>query len=259
MIRAQPNRSLAPQRHEEILHRLDAEGVVFVADVARHFDVSHETVRRDLKALAARGALELTHGGATRLAAVELGLARRAGRNAEAKANIGRRAAAMVADGMVVLLDAGTTTAAVAAALAGRHDLTIVTTSLPIALELCHRPGLRVQIAGGTLNPGDEASEGPEVLATLERFRFDLAFVSAGGVSPEGGVTDFTPMGAETRGRMIAVANRGYFVIDATKFGVLTPCRIPGQDRAAGILTDRAPTAELGAAVAARGLKLIVT
>lgn len=252
-------RALAPQRHEEILRRLAADGAVLVTDIARHFEVSQETVRRDLKMLAARGALELTHGGATRFSSVEPALASRTVRNAAAKARIGARAAQMVSDGMVVVLDAGTTTAAVAASLTDRRRLTVITTSLPIARDLCRMPDIRVQIAGGTVNRGDEAAEGPEVLATLARFRVDIAFVSAGAVAPDGSVTDFTPLGAETRARMLGTAERGWFVIDSSKFGALTPCRIAGQDRAAGIITDAGPEPKIAAALAERGTKLIIS
>lgn len=250
-------RTLAPQRHEVILRRLEADGAVFVTEIAQLFDISQETVRRDLKALAARGLLELTYGGATRLSSSEPALAVRTVRNAANKERIAARAAGMVTDGMVVLLDAGTTTAALARALKMRRGLTVITPSLPIALDLCHCDGIRVQIAGGTVNPGDEAAEGPELLAALGRFRVDIAFVSAGGVAPDGGITDFTLLGAECRARMIAAAHRGWFVIDSSKFGALTPCRIAGQDRAAGIVTDRAPDARIAAQLARLGTEVI--
>lgn len=252
------SRALAPQRQDAILNRIEADGAILVADIVQQFGVSSETARRDLKALAMRGALELTHGGAVRPSLEEPELSSRSVRNTEAKARIGRRAAALVTDGMVVLLDAGSTTSAVAAMLGRRRGLTVITTSLPIARDLCRHDGFRVQIAGGTINPGDEAAEGPEVLASLARFRVDIAFVSAGGVALDGSVTDFTTLGAETRSQMIAAAHRGYFVVDASKFGARTPCRIIGQDRAAGLITDRAPPTAIGGALAARGLPVIL-
>jgi len=253
-----PSRALAPQRQETILNRIEADGAILVADIVQQFGVSFETARRDLKALALRGVLELTHGGAVRPSAVEPELASRSVRNTEAKARIGQRAAAQVADGMVVLLDAGSTTSAIAAMLGAKRELTVITTSLPIARDLCRHDGFRVQIAGGTINPGDEAAEGPEVMASLARFRVDIAFVSAGGVAPDGAVTDFTPLGAETRGLMIAAAQKGYFVLDSSKFAARTPCRILGQDRAAGLITDAAPPPALAAALAARGLPVLL-
>lgn len=256
MSPSSPSRALAPQRHEAILARIEAEGAILVADIVQQFGVSHETARRDLKALALRGALDLTHGGALRPAAVEPELASRSVRNTQAKARIGRRAAALVADGMAVLLDAGSTTAAIAAMLGARRGLTVITTSLPIARDLCRHDGFRVQITGGTINPGDEAAEGPEVMASLARFRIDIAFVSAGAVAEDGSVTDFTPLGAETRSQMIAAARQGYFVVDASKFGARTPCRIAGQ--AAGLITDAPPPAGIAAALATRGLPVIL-
>lgn len=251
-----PSRALAPQRHEAILARIEAEGAILVADIVQQFAVSHETARRDLKALALRGALDLTHGGAVRPATVEPELASRSVRNTEAKARIGQRAAALVADGMVVLLDAGSTTAAIATMLGARRGLTVITTSLPIARDLCRHDGFRVQITGGTINPGDEAAEGPEVMASLARFRVDIAFVSAGAVAEDGSLTDFTPLGAETRGMMIAAARQGYFVVDASKFGARTPCRISAQ--AAGLITDARPPIGIAAALATRGLPVIL-
>lgn len=258
MSNPSPPRALAPQRQEAILNRIEGEGAILVSDIVQQFGVSFETARRDLKALALRGALDLTHGGATRPSAIEPGLASRSVRNTEAKMRIGQRAAALVSDGMVVLLDAGSTTSAIAAMLGARRDLTVITTSLPIARDLCRHDSFRVQIAGGTINPGDEAAEGPEVLASVARFRVDIAFVSAGAVAPDGCVTDFTPMGAETRGLMIAAAQRGFFVVDSSKFGARTPCRIAGQDRAAGLITDAAPPAALAAALSIRGLPVIL-
>lgn len=251
------SRPLAPQRHDAILSRIETDGAILVTDIAQQFGVSSETARRDLKALALRGEVELTHGGAVRATAVEPELASRSVRNTEAKARIGRRAATLISDGMVVLLDAGSTTSAIAAMLGKRRGLTVITTSLPIARDLCRHDSFRVQIAGGTINPGDEAAEGPEVMASLARFRVDIAFVSAGGVAKDGSVTDFTPLGAETRGLMIAAADRGYFVLDGSKFGVHTPCRIVGQNRAAGLITDRAPPLAIARALEARNLPVL--
>ena len=251
------SRRLAPQRQDAILTRIETNGAILVTDIAQQFGVSSETARRDLKALALRGAVELTHGGAVRASAVEPALASRSTRNTEAKARIGRRAATLVTDGMVVLLDAGSTTAAIAAMLGKRRGLTVITTSLAIARDLCRHDSFRIQITGGTINPGDEAAEGPEVMASLARFRVDIAFVSAGGVAMDGSVTDFTPLGAETRGLMIAAAHRGYFVLDASKFGARTPCRIIGQDRAAGLITDSAPPATIARALEARNLPVL--
>ncbi len=248
-----PERLLATRRHDEILQRAGTAGSVGVGELARLFNVSRETIRRDLKYLAERGRLDIVHGGATRRNAHEPALAQRLADNAAGKAAIGRRAAALVSDGMVLLLDCGTTTLAVAHALHERQGLTVCTTSLAIAQLLCRLPRTRVHLLGGEIDPAEEATTGIDVLDAIARFRFDLAFIGGGGLTPEGEVTDYTRAGAEQRGRMITAAAQAWFVIDHTKFRRLTPVRIPHFTAAAGLITDAPLPPPAAAALARRG------
>ena len=248
-----PDRVLATRRHEEILRRTGAAGSVRVGELARLLNVSRETIRRDLKFLADRGRLDIVHGGATRHDAHEPALAQRLADNAAGKAAIGRRAAGLVSDGMVLLLDCGTTTLAVAHALHDRQGLTVCTTSLAIAQLLCRLPRTRVHLLGGEIDPAEEATTGIDVLDAITRFRFDLAFIGGGGLTPEGEVTDYTRAGAEQRGRMITAAAQAWFVIDHTKFHRLTPVRIPHFAAAAGLITDTPLPPAAAAALTRRG------
>ncbi len=250
-------RPIAARRHDDILKRIDTTGTVSVEELSRKFGVSRETIRRDLKALAGRGRLEVVHGGAARREVVEPALGQRSRENVDGKAAVGRAAAALVADGMVVLLDSGTTTLAVAQALRTKQNLTVCTNSLPIAQLLCRVPGTRVHMLGGEIDPTDEAAVGVDVIEALGRFRVDVAFVGAGGLSDDGDVTDYTRTGAEIRGRMIKAAARAYLVLDREKFGRLTSIRIPGSE-AATIIADVAPPEPLAEGLASRGLEIIV-
>jgi DeoR/GlpR family transcriptional regulator of sugar metabolism len=258
MAASSPPKPLAPRRHDEIMRRLAADGSVSIAELARFFGVSRETIRRDMKSLAKRGQLGLVHGGATLFEATEPDLTLRTRENAAGKAAIARAAASLVRDGMVVFLDCGTTTLAIAQALGGFQRLTICTTSLPIALHLCRQPQMRVHILGGEIDPSLEAATGIDAIEAITRFRVDIAFVGAGGLSPEGEVTDFTREGAEQRSRVAAAAAQTYFVLDSSKFGRLTPLRIPRFESAAAIISDAAPPAPMREALERRGLKLIV-
>ncbi|TPM09174.1 MULTISPECIES: DeoR/GlpR family DNA-binding transcription regulator [unclassified Mesorhizobium] len=253
-----PARALAPRRHDEILRRLGAQGSVSVAELAGFFDVSRETIRRDLKLLSDQGRLGIVHGGAARFEPSEPAMGLRSRENAHGKAAIGRAAAGLVSSGMVVFLDSGTTTLAVAQAINDLRDLTICTTSLKIALHLCHVPGMRVHILGGEVDPGEEAASGIDALDAMARFRVDIAFLGGGALSPNGEVTDFTRAGAEQRGRMIALAGKTYFVLDSSKFGKLTPLRIPNFDRAAGVIVDARPQTALADALLQKGPELII-
>ena len=250
-------RPIAARRQEEILGRLNIAGTVSVEELAESFSVSRETIRRDLKNLARRGRLDVVHGGAQRRAS-EAALPERLGENPEGKAAIGQAAAGLVEDGMVVLLDSGATTLKVAEALSSRKELTIATNSLPIALAMCRVPGTRVHMLGGEVDSTDEGAFGLEVIEALDRFRFDLAFVAAAGISEDGEVTDFSRVAAQQRGRMLSTAKRAYLVADKSKFGRLTPIRIPDADRAAGLIVDAAPPSAIIERFRGRGAEIIV-
>lgn len=255
---SQQMRVLATRRHDEILKRLSAQGSVSIAELAGFFDVSRETIRRDLKLLSDKGQLGIVHGGAARFEPSEPAMNLRSRENARGKAAIGRAAAGLIHNGMVVFLDSGTTTLAVAQAMSDLRDLTICTASLPIALHLCHIPGMRVHMLGGEIDPGEEAAASIDMPEAMARFRVDIAFLGGGALSPDGEVTDFTRAGAEQRGRMIALAAKTYFVLDSSKFAKLTPLRIPNFQRAAGLIVDAKPQADIAEAVVRKGPELMV-
>ena len=214
-----PAKPLALRRHDEILKRIAASGSVSVSELADHFDVARETIRRDLKLLADRGQLDIVHGGASRREALEPALDLRASENAAGKAMIARAAAELVEDGMVVVIDSGTSTLALVEPFAGRRGLTICTSGLALALRFSRMPDVRVHLLGGEIDPREEATSGVDALEAMRRFRVDLAFVGCGGLSPDGDVTDYTRSGAELRAAMIASASRAWFLLDKTKFG----------------------------------------
>jgi len=189
----------------------------------------------------------------------EPALAQRVEENADGKAAIGRLAASLVEDGMVVLLDSGTTTLAVARVLAvAGQSLTICTSGLAAAQLLCRVAGIRVHMLGGEVDPGEEAVVGIDVIEAIGRFRVDIAFVGVGGVSDAGEVTDYSRLGAEQRGRMIRAARTSYFVVDRGKFGRLTPVRIPGFAAAAGLITDAPLPVGAKAVLESHGLRVVV-
>ena len=165
---------LAEQRHQFILSELGRSGALSVAELVRSLDVSRETVRRDLNALAARGLLVMTHGGALAADRREPSLSEREAANAEAKRTIGRRAAEFVPDDASVLIDSGSTPHAVALALADRHRLSIYTNDWRTAFVLARRNGNRVTLLGGELSDDEtppSSRHDPATGAIPRRFR----------------------------------------------------------------------------------------
>ncbi len=122
---------------------------------------------------------------------------------------------------------------------------------------MCRQPQVRVHMLGGEIDPAEEAAVGVDALEAISHFRVDVAFLGGGGLSPDGEVTDFTRNGAEQRSRMTATAGKTYFVLDSSKFGRLTPLRIPFE-LAAGVIVDRRPPEAICDALKRKGPIVIV-
>src|SRR5436305_12377848 len=202
-------RPLAIRRHNEIVQRLRAAGSVSVGELADTFSVSHETIRRDLKLLADQGHLDVVHGGAARRGMMEPSIEQRGEENVAGKAAIARMAAGMISEAGSVLIDSGTTTAALTFELVGRPGLTVFTNSLNHAVTLCRVSGNRVFMLGGEVDNNDEATFGTGAATGIDSVRADVAFIGVGGFAEDGGMTDYSITNAETRGKMI-LARRPY-------------------------------------------------
>jgi DeoR family glycerol-3-phosphate regulon repressor len=249
-------RPLAVRRHNEIVQRLRAAGSVSVGELANVFGVSHETIRRDLKLLADNGHLDVVHGGAARRGMMEPSIEQRGGENATGKLAIAREAARMVTDAGSVLIDSGTTTAALTQELVGRPGLTIFTNALNHAVTLCRVPDNRVFMLGGEIDNNDEATFGTGAATGIDSVRADIAFIGVGGFAEDGGMTDYSVVAAETRGKMI-LAGRAYLLADHTKFNRRTPFRVPNMDKCAGVIVDRMPERALASIWANLGWNII--
>ena len=229
-----------------------------MAELVRELRVSRETIRRDLNALAARGLLVTTHGGALSSDRREPDLDVREAANAGAKRAIGERAASLVPDGASVIVDSGSTTHAVARALMDRHRLTVYTNDWRIALLLGRRNDNRVTLLGGELSGHEDATFGLDTVQQLAQYHADYAFVGAGGITAEGRLTDYSRMVAEVRGRMLASSGCAVVVADHSKFGRVTPVRIGGFEQVRYVVTELAPEAAIARAIAARGPELLI-
>ncbi len=249
---------LAEQRQKYILNQLAATGALAISALVAELGVSRETIRRDLNALAERGLLVLTHGGALAADRTEPDMQTRAAINAEGKRAIGQRAAELVPDGASLILDYGTTTHAVAQALQGHRNLLVYTNDLSIALLLARRNGNRVIVLGGELQDNEDATHGWDTIEQVSRYHTDFAFVGIGGVTPRGEICDFSRGAAELRSRMLLSADVACVVADYTKFGRNTGVTIRHFDQVAWLVTDMAPEPALAEALRQAGPKLLI-
>ncbi len=180
------------ERQAEIRRRL-GEGRVIAADLATEFRVSEDTIRRDLRELAAEGACIRVYGGALPAPekAPDLPLADRYGANLDSKRRLAAAMSDFVEPGMTVFLDAGSTNLAAAQLLPDDLDLTVATHAPHIAAVIMDRPGIRLYMIGGKVDAKVGAAVGAQALHQLQSLRPDIAFVGACAIDGAAGVSAF--------------------------------------------------------------------
>lgn len=212
---------LNEERRRSILDLVNRDGRVLVTELARQFETSQVTIRKDLEVLHGHGLVHRTHGGA--LPSRESALADPTLREKEKlhrkeKLRIANAAASMVQEGQVVILDSGTTTTAIARALRSFHNLTIVTNAVNIAAELAGT-NLEVILTGGTLRKNSFSLVGPIAEDTLRRLNADILFLGVDGFDAEHGLSTPNLLEAKVNRVMVEVAKLVVAVCDASKFG----------------------------------------
>ncbi len=254
----------ATERQDLIERLLADEGRVSVVALARRFEVTTETVRRDLALLEQAGALRRVHGGAVpldRASTTEPSLGDRTRRHAQAKAAIARRALDALGDGFhgSVFFDAGTTTAAVATELAPRlasSRIDVVTHALPVATALAAVPQMSLSVIGGRVRPLTEAAVGADTVRTIGTLRPDVAFLGANGLSAGFGASTPDPDEAAVKSAIVRSARRVVLVADAEKLGRELLVSFAQLGDIDVLVTDTAPDTALTEALDEAGVEL---
>ena len=247
---------LTDERRHRILEHHSVQGRVVASALVSEFDVSPDTVRRDLRELDEAGALRRVHGGALPRRGDSDPLPVRARRAPEAKASIARRAAGLASDGQVILIDGGTTTLEVARALPEGLRATVITNSLPIALALVDRPGLDVIMVGGKVRSRSHVTVGASSVAALSAVRPDVLFLGVCGLHPEIGISVEDPEEREGKRAMIDGAATVVGLADHDKLGTALPFVVAPLTEVTTLVTDTADEEEL-APYRALGLQVL--
>ncbi|MEV8368896.1 DeoR/GlpR family DNA-binding transcription regulator [Microbacterium sp. NPDC064584] len=249
----------AMERQELIERILLDEGRVSVVDLSRRFDVTTETVRRDLDQLERSGALRRVHGGAVsreRDSTAEPTLAERTRVRSEAKSAIARRAMEVIGPRFhgSLYLDAGSTTQAIATQLPERLSLAggqveIVTHAMPLAYALAGTPDADVTVIGGRVRTATAAAVGADTVRSIERLRPDIAFLGTNGISASFGLSTPDPDEAAVKSAIVGAARRVVVVADTDKLGTELLVSFARLDAIDVLVTDAAPDAALAAAL----------
>lgn len=247
------------ERRQAILEVVNSAGRMAVAALSARFGVSEVTIRADLQALAARGLVVRTHGGAVPAGNPlgELALVLRRQQQVKEKSRIGQAGARLVADGEAIFLDSSSTSLAIAHHLKRHRHLTVVTNGLEVARELLDAPAVKLVMVGGVLQRDTMSFTGARGLEEVDGFNLAQGFFGAHGISLEAGLTDVSPEEAAVKRPLVARCRQVIAVLDATKWGRIGVASFAALEQVLSIITDAGAPEALVGQVQARGIAVI--
>lgn len=251
---------LSIERQTKIMQLLKQNASVRVAELKEMFGVSEMTVRRDLEKLEQHGFVVRTHGGASinSNSSFDVTFNKRNERYIAEKEAIGQAAAAMVDDGDSIVMDAGTTTTAMARYLVNKKSLIVLTNSLTVAQELAHRQGITVILIGGHLRDDTLSLVGSLAEDNLRRFNVDKAFLGTSGLSIDLGLTNDNMYEAEVKRAMIKIARKPIVLADNSKFGRVAFNKFSSLTDLKMIITDQGAPDEMVQQIKEFGIEVLV-
>ncbi len=252
----------AEERQQAMARLVTERGRMSVSAIAEEFEVTTETVRRDLSVLERIGLLRRVHGGAVpsaALATIEAGLGERDQANTDAKEQIARAALDLLppANG-TVLIDAGSTTGRLATLLPRDLRLTVVTHAVPVAARLAGSPQIELHLLPGRVRPTTQAAVGADTVAALGQLRADVAFLGTNGLTVGHGLSTPDRDEAATKRAMIASARRVVCLVDSSKIGVEAPLRFAALADVDVVVTDDGISTDDRRALVRAGVEVVV-
>ncbi|WP_296477713.1 DeoR/GlpR family DNA-binding transcription regulator [Roseinatronobacter sp.] len=224
-------------RDIQIIARRD--GRVSVEALAAHFNVTLQTIRRDLGDLAEQGKLQRIHGGAILPSTVaNIGYQDRRDLNDAAKAAIAQRCARDIPNGCSLFLNIGTTTEAVARALLAHRDIMVLTNNLNVANILVDNPNCEIIVVGGLLRRVDGGLVGTVTMQAIQQFKFDLAVISCSALDEDGDMLDYDIQEVGVSQTILKQARRSFLVADQSKFRRRAPACIGSLSNMDSFYTD---------------------
>lgn len=232
---------LAEERRQKIIEKINIDGTVHVSDLSKELDVTEETIRRDLDILDQRNLLARTHGGAVAVennSKAELSFNVREDRLKKYKLEIAKKALKLIEEGETIFLDASTTAMYLARQLSSINNLTVITNSIKIMLELIDEDNITVISTGGTLRSNSFSFVGPLANETVKKYFADKIFASCKGVSTQHGATDSNELEIEVKENMIKQAKEVIIIADHCKLNGVGLAKFAEFDQISKIITD---------------------
>ena len=234
---------LAIERRNAILEKLQAEKKVIVSELSQLYDVSEETIRRDLEKLENDGYAIKSYGGAVlnENANLDLPFNVRKNKNVIGKQKIAELLEQMIYDGDKIMLDASSTAVFIAKALKEKKNLTMISNSIEIVLEVFGNSNWNVLSTGGAAKEGSFALVGPQTDKMLRSYHVDKAIISCKGIDFSYGFTDTDELHTENKKTMFECATQKILAIDSSKFDKTSFTKIGSLNEITTVVTDREP------------------
>jgi DeoR/GlpR family transcriptional regulator of sugar metabolism len=249
---------LTTHRKQAILAALKRDGQVVAKTLSESFGVSEDTLRRDLRELAAEGRLQRVHGGALPASAAVGDMVQRQDIGTDAKRAIAMRAAAMILPGQVVILDGGTTCVQLARCLPPTLAITVVTHSPSVAVELAAHPLVDVLLIGGRLFKHSMVAVGASAVEAMAHIRADVYFMGVTGVHPTAGLSTGDLEEAYVKRALAARAAEVVVLASTEKLGAASPYVIADIDTVSSIVVDSGAPEAIRRQLRARGVDIVV-
>lgn len=250
---------LAIERRNEILAKLQEDKKVVVNDLSQFYNVTEETIRRDLEKLEREGLAKKTYGGAVLNDSfhIDLPYTVRKKANVLSKQQMAEKIASIVEDGAHIMLDASSTALFAAKRLKDKKNLTIITNSIEILLEISDRSGWNILSTGGTLKEGGLALVGCQAERMLSSFCVDYAIFSSKGVDRENGIMDSNESDAQIKKLMLKAAKKRIIAVDYSKFDKISFTRVSEWAEIDLLVTDKEPTQQWKQTLASYQVELL--
>ncbi|WP_238210794.1 DeoR/GlpR family DNA-binding transcription regulator [Caballeronia novacaledonica] len=251
------NLMLTSQRKKAILDALKRDGQVLATELSARFGVSEDTVRRDLRELAAEGLLQRVHGGALPASPAVAPFARREEMESDAKRRIAKKAAEMIAPGQIVIVDGGTTSALLVRQLPENLRATIVTHSPSVAVALAEHASVEVVLIGGKLYKHSIVTVGAAAVEAMSHIHADIYFMGVTGVHPTAGLTTGDFEEAHIKRALAARAAETVVLASAAKLNAASAYKIGGIELAQTIIVEDAADTKLTEPIEQAGITVL--
>ena len=246
--------------HNEILEIARRNGRVSVDELAKKFEVSPQTIRKDLNELCDRRLLARTHGGALLSSGVQnVGYEARRIISSREKADIATRVATMIPDNASLFINIGTTTEAVAQALLQHQGLMVITNNINVASLMRGYSQIEVVIAGGVVRHADGGIVGEAAVDFMEQFKVDYAVIGASAIDPDGSLLDYDYREVRVTQTIMQNARHVILAADSTKFERTAPVRVGHLSQVSTFVTDDCPSRHLAKIARENDVKIIET